>query len=108
MKEETCKCSSDNPLKLCLIGEKSIDDDSEVGEYARPLDESPYLPPERARIEEHTKCWHDKHITSREFHEGDLVLLFNFRLKLLPGKLKSRWSGPFQVQKVYSYGAVDV
>ena len=28
----------------------------------------------------------------RQFQEGDLVLLFNSRLKLFPGKLKSRWS----------------
>ena len=27
---------------------------------------------------------------------------------LFPGKLKSRWSGPFTVVKVYPYGAVDI
>ena len=36
------------------------------------------------------------------------MLLFNSRLKLFPGKLKSRWSGPFQVLKVYPYGAVEI
>ncbi|KAL5542735.1 hypothetical protein UlMin_010445 [Ulmus minor] len=29
-------------------------------------------------------------------------------LKLFPGKLKSRWSGPFKLIKVYPYGAVDL
>ncbi|XP_042449055.1 uncharacterized protein LOC122033980 [Zingiber officinale] len=57
---------------------------------------------------ERTKRWHDQHIMRREFQEGDLVLLFNSRLKLFPGKLKSRWSGPFEVKKVYPYGAVDI
>jgi len=39
---------------------------------------------------EKMKTWHDKHIHRREFQVGDLVLLFNSRLKLFPGKLRSR------------------
>ncbi|XP_057545997.1 uncharacterized protein LOC130824990 [Amaranthus tricolor] len=57
---------------------------------------------------ERTKRWHDKHIQRREFKEGELVLLFNSRLKLFSVKLKSRWSGPFQVTKVFPYGSVEV
>ena len=36
------------------------------------------------------------------------MLLFNLRLRLFPGKLKSRWSGPFIMSKVYPYGAIKV
>ena len=36
------------------------------------------------------------------------MLLFNSRLKLFPGKLRSRWSDPFQVRKVYPYGAIEI
>ena len=54
------------------------------------------------------KGWHDRDINQREFRVGDLALLFNSRLKLLLGKLRSRWSGPFKVKKVYSYGAIDI
>ena len=57
---------------------------------------------------ERTKRWHDKFINRREFREGDLVLLFNSRLKLFPGKLRSRWLGPFKVLKVYPYGAIEI
>ena len=57
---------------------------------------------------ERTKRWHDKFINRCEFWECDLVLLFNSRLKLFPGKLRSRWSDPFKVLKVYPYGAVEV
>ena len=57
---------------------------------------------------ERTKRWHDKFINRREFREGDLVLLFNSHLKLFPGKLCSRWSGPFKVLKVYPYGAIEI
>ena len=64
---------------------------------------------ENARIyKERTKRWHDKHIVPKEFHEGDLVLLFNSRLRLFPGKLRSRWSGPFQVRKVHPHGAIEI
>jgi hypothetical protein len=64
---------------------------------------------ENARIyKERTKKVHDERISCRDFKEGDLVLLFNSRLRLFPGKLKSRWSGPFTVVKVYPYGAVDI
>ena len=41
---------------------------------------------ENAKIyKDRTKKWHDKHIKKKEFQEGDLVLLFNSRLKLFPG-----------------------
>ncbi|XP_024013118.1 uncharacterized protein LOC112087335 [Eutrema salsugineum] len=46
---------------------------------------------------EKTKALHDQKIHKREFKEGDQVLLFNSRLKLFPGKLKSKWSRPFRV-----------
>ena len=64
---------------------------------------------ENARIyKEKTKSWHDKHITKKEFTVGQEVLLFNSRLKLFPGKLKSRWSGPFTVTKVFLHGGAEV
>ncbi|XP_073317240.1 uncharacterized protein [Primulina huaijiensis] len=57
---------------------------------------------------EKTKKAHDKRIIEREFKEGDNVLLYNSRLRLFPGKLKSRWSGPFVISKVYPSGAVEL
>ena len=36
------------------------------------------------------------------------MLLYNSRLKLFPGKLKSKWSGPFVVKGVSPYGAVEL
>jgi len=38
---------------------------------------------------ERVNRWHDRFISRREFREGDLVLLFNSRLKLFPEKLLS-------------------
>ncbi|KAF7812006.1 uncharacterized protein G2W53_032982 [Senna tora] len=44
----------------------------------------------------------------RTFEHGQRVLLYNSRLKLFPGKLKSRWSRPFVITKVTPYRAIDV
>ena len=55
-----------------------------------------------------TKLWHDKHLSKKEFREGELVLLYNSRLRLFPRKLKSRLSGPFTVIKVYPHSAIDI
>nr|GFA96141.1 retrovirus-related Pol polyprotein from transposon TNT 1-94 [Tanacetum cinerariifolium] len=50
-----------------------------------------------------TKKLHDAKIKNRIFNVGDQVLLFNFRLKIFSGKLKSRWSGPFIIFEIYPY-----
>nr|GEV21990.1 reverse transcriptase domain-containing protein [Tanacetum cinerariifolium] len=50
---------------------------------------------------ERMKKLHDAKIKNRIFNVGDQVLLFNSRLKIFLGKLKSRWSDPFIISKVY-------
>nr|GEV78940.1 reverse transcriptase domain-containing protein [Tanacetum cinerariifolium] len=55
-----------------------------------------------------TKRLHDSKIKDRVFNIGDIVLLFNSRLKIFSGKLKSRWSGPFTISQVYPYGTVEL
>ncbi|GKD94209.1 hypothetical protein Tco_1374046 [Tanacetum coccineum] len=57
---------------------------------------------------EKTKRIHDSKIKNRVFNVGDQVLLFNSRLKMLSGKLKSRWSGPFTIAHVFLYGTVEL
>nr|GEZ14309.1 reverse transcriptase domain-containing protein [Tanacetum cinerariifolium] len=54
--------------------------------------------------EETTKKIHDFKIKNRIFNVGDRVFLFNSRLKIFLGKLKTRWSGPFTITKVFPYG----
>nr|GEW46399.1 reverse transcriptase domain-containing protein [Tanacetum cinerariifolium] len=44
----------------------------------------------------------------RIFNVGDQFLLFNSRLKIFSGKLKSRWSGPFTIAEVYPYGTAKL
>ena len=64
---------------------------------------------ENARIyKDKTKAFHDKKIHRKNFTEGQKVLLYHSKLQLFPGKLKSKWLGPFIVTKVYPHGVVDI
>ena len=64
---------------------------------------------DNARIyKDKTKKWHDQKIMRREFKAEELVLLYNSKLKLFPGKLKSRWSGPYTVVASTPFGVVTL
>ncbi|CAN6723513.1 unnamed protein product [Malus baccata var. baccata] len=64
---------------------------------------------ENARIyNEKTKAFHDKMIRGKSFSVGQRVLLFNSRLRLFPGKLRSKWVGPFVITNVFVHGAVQI
>nr|GEX76611.1 retrovirus-related Pol polyprotein from transposon 17.6 [Tanacetum cinerariifolium] len=57
---------------------------------------------------EKTKRLHDSKIKDHVFNIGDRVLLFNSRLNIFFGKLKSHWSGPFTISQVYPYGTIKL
>nr|GEW31564.1 reverse transcriptase domain-containing protein [Tanacetum cinerariifolium] len=57
---------------------------------------------------EKTKRLHDSKIKDRVFNIDDRVLLFNSRLKIFLGKLKTRWSRPFIISHVFSYGTIEL
>nr|GEW34629.1 reverse transcriptase domain-containing protein [Tanacetum cinerariifolium] len=57
---------------------------------------------------EKTKRLHDSKIKDCVFNISDRVLLFNSRLKIFSGKLKSHWSGPFTISHVYPYDTVEL
>nr|GEW06154.1 reverse transcriptase domain-containing protein [Tanacetum cinerariifolium] len=57
---------------------------------------------------EKTNRLHESKIKDRVFNIGDRVLLFNSRMKIFSGKLKSRWSGPFTISYVYPYGTIEL
>jgi hypothetical protein len=89
-------------IDLQVAGEKRILQLNEMNEFRNESYENTKIYKER------TKAWHDKHIVRKEFVPGQQVLLFNSRLHLFPGKLKSRWSGSFIIAKVFPYEAVEV
>jgi hypothetical protein len=50
---------------------------------------------------------HDQNIL-RRFFQPSLKVLYNSRLHLFPGKLRSRWTSPFIVRLVFSYGDIEI
>nr|GEV88291.1 hypothetical protein [Tanacetum cinerariifolium] len=57
---------------------------------------------------ERLKKLHDSKIKNRIFNVGDQVLLFNSHLKIFSGKLKTRWSGPFTITRVFPYCTIEL
>nr|GEX37395.1 reverse transcriptase domain-containing protein [Tanacetum cinerariifolium] len=57
---------------------------------------------------ERTKKLHDSKIKNRIFNVDDQVLIFNSRLKIFSGKLKTRWHGPFTITRVFPYGTIEL
>ncbi|GJY69589.1 hypothetical protein Tco_0472571 [Tanacetum coccineum] len=57
---------------------------------------------------EKAKKIHDSKIKNRVFNVGDRVFLFNSRLNIFSGKLKTRWTRPFTVAQVFPYGTVEL
>ncbi|XP_039017035.1 uncharacterized protein LOC120147811 [Hibiscus syriacus] len=85
-----------------LVGEQRLLELNEMEEFRAEAYEN-------ARIyKEKTNKWPDQKLMPGHFHMGQQVLLYNSRLKLFPGKLKSRWSGPYEVYYVYPHGVVNI
>nr|GEU32467.1 reverse transcriptase domain-containing protein [Tanacetum cinerariifolium] len=57
---------------------------------------------------EKMKKYHDSKIKNRVFNVGDRVLLFNSRLEIFSGKLKTRWTRPFTIAQVFPYGTIEL
>ncbi|XP_074314593.1 uncharacterized protein LOC141649816 [Silene latifolia] len=87
---------------LKTAGEKRLLDLNELEEFRLEAYENAKL------YKEKMKRFHDKHIIRREFKEGELVLLYDTRLKFFSGKLRSKWTGPFTVVQSFPHGAVEI
>ena len=51
---------------------------------------------------------HEQKSAKQEFMVRDLVLLDSFGLPCLPGKLKSKRTGPYLITQVFPHGAVEL
>lgn len=64
---------------------------------------------ESSRIyKEKAKAYHDSKLIRKEFAVGQKVLLYHSRLRLFPGKLRSRWLGPFVVLNLSPHGTIEI
>ena len=64
---------------------------------------------DNARIyKDKTIKWHDHKLLRREFKAGEIVLLYNSKLKVFPGKLKSIWIAPYTIAASTPFGVVTL
>ena len=89
-------------MDLEIVGLKRFLDLNELEE----LRNDAYLNSKIAK--ERSKKWHDQMVARKNFQQGDKALLYDFNLHIFPGKLKSRWIGPFTIHQVYPNGAVEL
>jgi len=75
---------------------------NEVGEIRNDVYQNSKI--HKIRIKE----FHDKKILRETFDGGQKVLLYNFRLHLFLGKLRSRWNDPFIVKHGNHFGTFDI
>ena len=78
-------------MNLEMVGKKRMLQLNELDELRQNTYDSSRI------YKEKTKAWHDKHLVHNELKLGQQVLLFNSRLKLFLGKLRSRWPEPYVI-----------
>ncbi|XP_019427150.1 PREDICTED: uncharacterized protein LOC109335471 [Lupinus angustifolius] len=94
-------------LKFFNLDPKAASDHRKV--QLQQLEEMRLTTYESSKLyKEKVKVYHDRKIRKKDFRVGQSVLLFNFWMKLFPGKLKSKWAGPFLIKEVKLYGAIEL
>ncbi|RVW73083.1 Pol polyprotein [Vitis vinifera] len=89
-------------MDLIRAGEKRYLDLNEMEE----LRNDAYINSKVAK--QRMKKWHDQLISNKEFQKGKEFYCYDTRLHIFPGKLKSRWIGPFIIHRVYANGVVEL
>ena len=87
---------------LAKAGKQRLLQMNELDELRRESYESSRICKERLNL------FHDKNLVRKTFEPYQKVLLYNSRLHIFPGKLRSRWIGPFIVKVVYPYGVMEI
>ena len=54
------------------------------------------------------KLFQDKIIVRKTFEPNQTVILYDSKLHIFSGKLRTRWDGPNIVREVFEYGAVVI
>ena len=60
-------------------------------------------------IQHQRSRWHDRFINKKIFCEGDWALLYDSRFKRdFKGKLRTRWLGSYQIDRVFDNGTIHL
>ena len=95
-------------LKKLSNGHCSKKDDA--GEYVVKRVKAIATPMNNEKVvaKKKVKKKHDQRTSWQDLTPGQRVLLFNSQLKLSPEKVESRWSGPFKIKRVSSFGTIEL
>jgi hypothetical protein len=99
---DNINCTSDNVTVASIdivAGSSPMPHSSTLGAKPLILD---------ALKKEKTKHFHDKMNFRKEFSVGQKILLFNSCPKVVAGKPRPKWIGPFIVTNVFPHGAVEL
>eukprot|EP00253_Pinus_taeda_P032423 PITA_32423 len=78
-------------------------------EQLNELDEIRQEAIQRTDLVQHQRAkWHDKYIKDKKFEEGDWALLFDSKFKDFQSKFQTHWLGQYEIEKVFSNGAVRI
>ena len=83
----------EGPEEVCLID--SIVEEHCAQELQKKLRNDAYMNSNIAK--ERSNKWHGHMLARKNFQQGDKVMLYDSKLHIFPGKLKSRWMGPFTI-----------
>ena len=59
-------------------------------------------------IQQQQAKWHDNLIKKRVFQKGYWALLYDSTSQDFPGKLQTRWLGPYEIQEVHNNGTLTL
>ncbi|XP_019095563.1 PREDICTED: uncharacterized protein LOC109130455 [Camelina sativa] len=88
-----------------LVAYASLDDENQSGEESAEGAPAPDSGA-HAPVKSVDGPWSELRAPKVELKPLPAELRWLFRLKLFPGKLRSRWSGPFTIKEIRPYGAV--
>ncbi|CAM8918047.1 unnamed protein product [Rhodiola kirilowii] len=98
------------PMNICALsteGAAEAEQTTSSGEEPCKVELKPPLDPGDI-YKERTKKWQYKRIARRKFNKGERVLLYNSHLRLITGKLRTKWSGPYTVARAYPDGHAEL
>ncbi|CAM8990287.1 unnamed protein product [Rhodiola kirilowii] len=88
------------PMNICAVSTEGVAEAEQAtgsGKEPCKVELKPFLDPGDI-YKEKMKKWDYKQIARRKFNNGERVLLYNSRLRLCTGKLRTKWSGPYTVE----------
>ncbi|XP_049405181.1 uncharacterized protein LOC125868602 [Solanum stenotomum] len=89
-------------LELELAGKRMIGQLHELEEFRLHVYKNAKI------YKENMKKGHGQNIIPRTFDLNQQGLLFNLQLQLFLRKLRSKWSGPFEVVRMTPHGAMEL